>query len=223
MTMTGTLVASLRQVAPGFTPDLCAAIAARGHRIARGDGHRMFGPGDRCDSFLIPLTGAVRVEHMGPSGRSVVLYRVAPGDSCVMTASCLLSGEPYQAYGYAEGEVEAIGMSAASFRTLIDERPEFRDLAFRVFSNRIIELVEVIDEFLLHRVDLRLAAWLAERAPACGTIAATHQIIASELGTAREVVSRILKDFERRRWITLNRGEVLVYDRPALQAFAASR
>jgi len=111
---------------------------------------------------------------MGPTGRSVVLYRVAPGESCVMTTSCLLCGSPYEAYGHAEGDIEAIAMPATAFRELIDREPEFRDLALSAFSRRMVELVEVIDELLLHRVDLRLASWLLEQVGPCGVVTATH-------------------------------------------------
>ncbi len=221
--MTHPVPEDIDRAMPGLSARLKAAIAARGSRIRCGDGARLFGPGDSSEAYLIPIRGAVRVEHTGPTGRTVVLYRVAPGDSCVMTTSCLLSGAPYEAYGYAEGEVEAIAMPAASFRELIDRDPEFRARALGTFSRRMIELVEVIDELLLHRVDLRLAAWLAERAVAGAAVSATHQVIASELGTAREVVSRILKDFERRGWIGQTRGEIRVLDPAALRRFANAR
>jgi CRP/FNR family transcriptional regulator len=221
--MTETIEQALERVAPALPPRLRAAIAARSSRVRCRDGYRLFGPGDRTESFIIPLSGAVRVEHMGASGRSVVLYRVAPGESCVMTTSCLLAGTPYTAYGYAEGDIEAVALPAAAFRDLVEQEPEFRDLALSVFSQRVIELVEVIDELLLHRVDLRLAGWLAERAPPDGVIATTHHAIAAELGTAREVVSRILKEFERRGWLSLTRGEIRLRDVCALRMFANAR
>jgi CRP/FNR family transcriptional regulator len=211
----------LERVAPEWSPNLRAAIAARSNRISCPDGYRLFGPGDHCENFLIPLSGVVRVEQMGATGRSVVLYRVGPGDSCVMTTSCLLSSEPYQAYGFAEGDVEAIDISAAGFRDLVNQQAEFRNIALSVFSQRIIELVEVIDQLLIHRVDRRLAAWLVKRAPTGDTVISTHQAVAGELGTAREVVSRILKEFERRGWISLSRGQVDILDVTALRVFSA--
>jgi CRP/FNR family transcriptional regulator len=210
---------ALARVAPDWPEALRAAVLAESRPLRAPDGAQLFGPGDACRSFLVPLSGAVRVEHTGASGRSVVLYRVAPGESCVMTTSCLLAGRPYEAYGHAEGEVEALGMPAAAFRRLLETSPAFREMALAVFSARVIDLVEVIDELLLRRVDLRLALWLAGRAP---SVRATHQSIAAELGTAREVVSRVLKEFERRGWIALGRGEVTVADADALQRFGKS-
>jgi CRP/FNR family transcriptional regulator len=213
--------ARLAGIAPALQPGLRAQLVAQGRRLQLPDGSRIFAPGDRSEGFVLLLRGTVRVEHTGSSGRSVVLYRVGPGDSCVMTTSCLLSGTAYDAYGYTEGEVEAIVLPATAFRALIEEDAAFRDLALGTFSRRIIELVEVIDELLLHRVDLRVAGWLAERA-ATGTvsIATTHQTIAAELGTAREVVSRILKEFERRGWLTLTRGAIQLLNPAALRRFA---
>jgi CRP/FNR family transcriptional regulator len=213
--------AALAQAAPGLSPTLRAAMLARARPVSAPDGARMFGPGDACEGFIIPLGGAVRVEHVSESGRSVVLYRVGPGDSCVMTTSCLLSGVPYGAYGFAEGAVSGLMLGAARFRALVESSPEFRSLALGAFSTRIIALVEVIDELLLRRVDLKLAGWLAAQRDE--TVRVTHQAVATELGTAREVVSRLLKDFERRGWISLGRGAIALRDRRALHAFAETR
>ena len=215
--------AALARAAPDWPARLRAAVLAESRTIRTPDGACLFGPGDACRDFLVALAGGVRVEHMGANGRSVVLYRVGPGESCVMTTSCLLAGRPYEAYGYAEGAVAALAMPAAAFRRLVEREPAFRDVALSVFSARIIDLVEVIDELLLHRVDLRLASWLAERSARGPLIPLTHQAIASELGTAREVVSRVLKEFERRGWIALQRGEIAVHDRAALGAFGKSQ
>jgi CRP/FNR family transcriptional regulator len=208
-------VAALGRAAPGWPPALVETIARASDRIAAPTGATLFGPGAPAERFVVVLSGAVRVEQVGEGGRSVVLYRVGPGESCVMTTSCLLSGTPYAAWGIAEGAVEALALSATAFRRLVDSDPDFRALTLSVFSDRILELSEVIEDLLVRRVDLRLAAWLAERTEA-GTIAATHQAIAAELGSAREVVSRLLKDFERRGLVRLGRGAVTVLDPGAL-------
>jgi len=213
---------ALAAVTPGWPERLRHTVAAHASRISAPDGARLFGPGDPCDSFLIPLSGSVRVEHFATSGRSIVLYRVGPGESCVMTTSCLLTGQPYEAYGIAEGAVDALALPEGRFRALIDTDADFRARAFGTFAARMLDLVTVIDALLLHRVDLRLAGWLATRAPGGGTLRTTHQTIAAELGTAREVVSRVLKDFEHRGWTGGTRGAVEIRDPAALARFAAS-
>ena len=195
-------------------------IAARGQRVAFRDGASLFAPGDPCQGFVIVLAGSVRVEHAGATGRSIVLYRIGPGETCVMTTACLMTGAAYSAWGVAEASVDALLLSPSTFEAMLAADGAFRAMAFGVFADRMRDLVEVIDELLLHRVDLRLADWLALRAP---RVEATHQTIAAELGTAREVVSRILKEFERRRLVTLGRGVITVEDAGALRALAAQR
>ncbi len=196
------------------------AYSEQGDVISVPDGTCLFQPGDAGRSFLIVTRGIVRVEQTNSVGRTVVLYRVAPGDSCVLTTSCLMSDRPYAGFGYAEGQVEAVSIPGARFRALLAKDPVFRDLVFRAFVQRVSELTDVIDDLLMHRTDLRLARWLGEQA--AGEIRATQQDIAQELGTAREVVSRTLKSFEREGWITLGRGVVNVHNSKALLSHAAS-
>ncbi|MEM6354171.1 MAG: Crp/Fnr family transcriptional regulator [Pseudomonadota bacterium] len=207
----------LAAASPDWPRALIETVAAEAETLRAPDGARVFGPGDPCERFVVVLSGIVRVEQIGSGGRSIVLYRVGPGDSCVMTTSGLLSGVPYDAWGIAEGAVEILALPAAAFRSLIDADAEFRARVLSVFSHRILELSQVIDDLLLRRVDLRLAGWLVERTADGGTLTATHQSIASELGSAREVISRILKDFERRGWVALRRGAIEVRERDALR------
>jgi len=190
---------------------------AQGNQLNVPDGTCLFRPGDDGRAFLIVTSGAVRVEQTNSAGRTVVLYRVEAGDSCVLTTTCLLSDKPYSGYGYAEGAVSAIAISAERFRGLLSSDPRFQELVFRGFAARVGELTEVIDDLLEHRTDLRLARWLARH----GEIALhmTQQEVAQELGTAREVVSRTLKSFETRGWIDIGRGSVAITNSVALRDY----
>lgn len=201
-----------------MTPNLIDTLRARGSTIRVGDGTCLFRPGDDSRAFLIVIRGAVRVEQTNPEGRTVVLYRVHEGESCILTTACLVAREPYAGYGYAEGEVEAVAVDADVFRRLFDEDPDFRNEVFEGFIHRVGELTDVIDALLLPRTDTRLAAWLAARGP--GICEMTQMDIAQELGTAREVVSRTLKIFERRGWLTVGRGRLTIRDAAALERFA---
>jgi len=191
-----------------------------GKEIAAPDGTCLFSPGDDTSAFLIVLEGKVRVEQTNASGRTVVLYRVKAGDSCVLTTSCLLSSKPYPGYGYAEGAVRAISIPLARFKTLLGADAGFQEVVFRGFANRVGELSEVIDDLLEHRTDLRLARWLAKKGAT--DITMTQQDIAQELGTAREVVSRALKAFERHGWITIGRGTLTVLSPAELSAHGSN-
>ncbi|MDA9208465.1 Crp/Fnr family transcriptional regulator [Octadecabacter sp.] len=192
-----------------------------GTQLSVPNGHLIFAPGDESRAFLIVKKGVVRVEQTNAAGRTVVLYRVEAGDSCVLTTTCLLSDRPYSGFGYSEGEVEAIAISPDTFRRLLRTDPVFQERVFQGFSARVGELTDVIDELLEHRTDLRLARWLASRpAP---LIKMTQAEIAQELGTAREVISRALKTFEDRGWISVGRGQITVMNRDALQMHGTAR
>jgi CRP/FNR family transcriptional regulator len=210
----------LAAAAPHWSAALRATVAAHARRVTVPAGATLFSPGDSCQGFVIVLSGQVRVEHTAPEGRSLVLYRVGPGETCVVTTACLMQNGTYEAWGLAEGPVTALLLSPGLFSGLMRDSGEFRAMALGVFGDRLAELVAVIDDLLLHRVDLRLAAWLARRGP---TLKTTHQAMALELGSAREVISRILKDFEHRGWVALSRGTVTVTDAAALIRFAAQR
>jgi CRP/FNR family transcriptional regulator len=205
-----------------WTGKLLERVTARASKVSVPDGTCLFSPGSSADSFLVVLSGAVRLEQTSTTGRSVVLYRVHEGESCVMTTSCLLSGTPYGSFGYAEGAVEALSLGQNGFRALLAEDAEFSAAVFAVFSERLVELTHVIDELLLHRVDQKIAAWIGDRAESNPRIEITHQALAQELGTAREVVSRTLKDFERRGWVSLSRGVITVGSPEALNRFGKS-
>ncbi|MGV6804470.1 MAG: Crp/Fnr family transcriptional regulator [Ruegeria sp.] len=187
---------------------------ALGSKIEVADGTCLFRPGDESRAFLFVLSGSVRVEQTNAAGRTVVLYRVEAGDSCVLTTTGLLSGRPYSGYGYAEGFVTAISIPAGRFRDLLSSDAKFQELVFRNFAARVGELTDVIDDLLIHRTDQRIARWLANHAGP--TIHVTHQELAQELGTVREVVSRTLKSFENRHWIKSGRGTIEVLQIAAL-------
>lgn len=193
---------------------------AIGGPLEAPNGTCLFRPGDEGRAFLIIRSGVVRVEQTNSAGRTVVLYRVEAGESCVLTTTCLLSRKPYSGFGYAEGSVVAVAISPQQFRKLLRTDTQFQELVFRGFADRVGELTDVIDDLLEHRTDLRLARWLAVRNSA--EIRMTQQEIAQELGTAREVVSRALKSFETKGWISIKRGGVSVRDANVLAKYASS-
>ena len=158
------------------------------------------------------------MQKIAENGREIVLYRVEGGQSCILTTNCLITGDEYSAEGITEGEVEALILPAATFRALLACSEIFRGFVFSAYATRISGLLMLIEEVAFGRIDARLAGWLAERGQ--GELKATHQEIAVELGTAREVVSRQLKEFERRGWLTLGRGRLEILDVAAMAALA---
>jgi CRP/FNR family transcriptional regulator len=167
------------------------------------------------------LSGSVRVQQRSESGREILLYRVHAGESCVLTTACMLTEDPYSAEAIAETDVEAVAIPRQVFDDLAGRSSVFRSFVFRAYAQRIADLFAVIDDIVFRRLDVRLAARLLELEQD-GTIQATHQALAVELGTAREVASRTLGEFQRRSWVEQARGELRILNRDALSQLARS-
>ena len=193
---------------------------ARIRRIAQGD--QVFGPANIPDSLLFLYDGTIRVSQSSDGGREIVLYRVDAGESCVLTTACMLAEEAYNAEGIAETDIVAIALPKLAFDRLVAEEPAFRSFVFAAYSRRLVDLLRVVDDVAFGRIDVRLAERLLSLAGDFREISATHQQLASELGTAREVISRVLQDFQKRGFIEQSRGRIALTDRQALQALADS-
>jgi CRP/FNR family transcriptional regulator len=180
----------------------------------------VFHAGDLCGAFLILLDGDVRVQLTAANGREVTLYRIGPGGSCILTTSCLLGREHYPAEAIAESNVQALAIPAASFQSALENSQSFRHYVFDGFSGRLANVIQRIEQIVFTSIDARLATVLL-RLDDEGNRGVTHQEIAVELGTAREVVSRHLKRFEAEGWVRLGRRSISVADRERLAALAA--
>jgi CRP/FNR family transcriptional regulator len=159
------------------------------------------------------------VQLTSESGREVTLYRIGPGGSCILTTSCLLSNENYPAEAIAESDIEAMAIPVSSFQSTLEESQWFRRFVFDGFSTRLTSVIQKIEQIAFTAIDVRLAGVLLEL-DRKGVEKITHQDIAVELGTAREVVSRHLKRFESEGWVRLGRGQVSLVDRPRIEAMA---
>ncbi len=196
------------------------ALRARGQSVRFKAGDRLFAPGDWPGSWVAIERGRVRVSLLAPSGREVTLYRIGAGDSCLLTTSSLIGDEPLPAEGQAETDVEARIVSKATFDRLIAEDPGFRRDVLRNYANRVAELVVTMQDVLFRTIPERLARTLLVRARD-GVVEATQQAIASELGSAREVVTRVLKRFEREGVVVVERGRIVIRDPEGLRRMAA--
>ena len=204
----------------GLDPPIRDTLIEHSQIATLPEGTVIFGPGKAPESLLLLLDGTVRVQQVGENGREIVLYRVQAGESCVLTTACLLAYEDYSAEGLAETDIEAVAIPRSVFDDLIARSAVFRRFVFTAYARRITDLFEVIEEVAFKRVDLRLAQKLLELGGASGRIHLTHHQLATELGTAREVVSRQLHEFQRRGWVHGARGEVALTNIPALRDFA---
>lgn len=201
-------------------PAIKAQLLARSAIVAAPAGTTIFGPGKSPENMLFLLAGTVRVQQVSDTGHEIVLYRIEAGESCVLTTACLLAYDDYAAEGIAETDIEAAAIPRDLFDDLVAGSQSFRNFVFAAFAKRITDLFLMIDAVAFQRVDVRLADKLLKLSGGAATVATTHQKLAVELGTAREVVSRQLQEFQRRGWISQARGQVTLQDRVALAGLA---
>lgn len=190
---------------------------ARVRQVAAGT--VLFEPGRACEGFPLLLEGSVRVSKSSDQGREIVLYRVSPGEACLLSGGCLLGHGAYRARGVAESEVLLLVIPPLLFDELILHHAPFRRFVFDTYGERLAEVMELVDEIAFRKLDTRLARLLVQRGP---VLAATHQNLADELGSVRVFVSRLLRGFEERGWVKLERERVTVLDAKALLAFAGA-
>lgn len=206
----------LETLFPGSDPEM-RALRAGVQRARLPAGQAVFHRGDACRNYLVVLNGSVRVQVLSPAGREVVLYRVGEGQSCVITTSCLISQEAYPAEGITEQETEALSIPKGLFDRALASSEHFRRFVFANQGRRLADLIQRVEEVAFGRIEVRLAKHLLELGKRHDRrINATHQQLASELGTAREVISRQLKAFENKGWIALQRGSVEIVQPQAL-------
>jgi CRP/FNR family transcriptional regulator len=182
-------------------------------------GTTVFDENQACQGFPLVLSGSLRVIKASASGRELQLYRVIPGESCILTSSCLLGHTRYQARGICEHDVEMVLLPAIAFHTLLESQSSFRTYVFQLFSDRLTDLMQLVSAVAFQKLDQRLAALLITKQ---SPIHATHQALADELGSAREMVSRLLKGFSDQGWLLLGREHIEIIDRSSLSRLAAN-
>lgn len=179
-----------------------------------------YSEGTPCHAYVLRLAGQSRVFKLSSSGREILLYRVGAGETCVLTTTCLLGNSDYPASTIVEQPIRDVIIPAAAFNQLMLDSRVFRRYVMENYGALISDLIVLLDEVAFHSLDARLAKSLLEEPGA--KIHRTHQQLAAELGTAREVVSRQLKRFEQKDWVSLGRGHIEILDRAALERMAQS-
>ncbi|NEP73161.1 MAG: Crp/Fnr family transcriptional regulator [Okeania sp. SIO2G4] len=177
--------------------------------------------GDICHHLPLIISGNVRVYKIGESGREITLYHLEKGDSCIMTASCIISQKVFPAFAIAETEVEALIIPANSLKKWVMHNTIWQEYIFGILSQRLANVIEIIEEVAFRRMDSRIASYLLHNVNSkIQTLQITHEAIAQELGSSREVVSRILKTFERQKLLSLSRGKIELYSWEKLEKIA---
>lgn len=204
-----------------LSPTLRDAVTAQavGHEFR--DGAAIFGDGQHCGGLPLVLQGAVKVFKRSEHGREIVLYRVSRGETCILTSSCLLGGTDYTAEGVAEGALRVALLPPELFHRMIAESPPFRHFLFSMLSGRLSDLMERVERLAFHRIDRRIAEFLVERSGAgFQCVAMTHQQIADEIGSVREMATRALGQMAEHGLVELSRAGVRIVDADGLRMLA---
>ncbi|HHI71687.1 MAG TPA: Crp/Fnr family transcriptional regulator [Rhodobacteraceae bacterium] len=180
----------------------------------------LFSPGESVKGYVVVLSGKVNVSLTGATGREILLYEVAPGQSCIQSTLGLLGGDDYTAEAVAECDSRLVLLPRALFADLLESSPAFRTIVFAAFAERMQSMMHLLEKVAFQRVECRLAAHLLAHVQPCGRLTVTQQELATAVGSAREVISRRLDAWSRRGWVETTRGEVRITDRDALQTLA---
>ena len=204
---------ALYPVLASLAPDEMAAICTPRVMAIIPEGAELFAERQPCQGFPLLISGSIKVVKNTAAGREMLLYRVEPGGSCIITSSCLLGHTSYTARGLAETPLCMLMLPRGLFESLVAGNAAFRDFIFDLLAERIAELMQLVEEVAFHRLDQRLAKLLLGKNE---PIRATHQTLADELGSVREIVSRLLKGFAAQGLVTLGRERIELIDRGGL-------
>lgn len=177
----------------------------------------LFRETETCQGFPLLLSGEVRVSRSAPNGRELELYRVLPGEMCLVSSACLFAGQVFSAQGITTQATRLVAMPPGAFRAALANE-SFRDYVLGLFAARMADLTGLIEAVAFQRLDSRLAATLLGHG---NQVRTTHQLLADELGTVREIVTRLLHRFERAGWVSLSRECITICDSAALRQLAA--
>jgi len=194
-------------------PDLLRKVEQEAKLVQAPAGRQLFGEGSPCTHYPLLVEGTIRATKCSPDGHEILLYRLNPGESCVITVVALLGQTSYPARGSRETDLTLFGVPRSLFLEMILKSPPFRVFVFQFLSQRMAHLMALIDDVAFRRVDQRLASRLLFHSE---PIAVTHQMLADELGTTREVVSRTLETFQESGMLRLGRKRIEILDRRAL-------
>jgi CRP/FNR family transcriptional regulator len=188
-------------------------------------GAKFYSEGDETGGFGLVGRGDIRVFKTASNGRELTLYHVRDGQPCLINLLCVVLNRGAMASAVTEEPTDAALVPADVFRNLLTKSEALRRFVFETTASRVVDILALVEEITVRRMDARLASLLLRRTAAQrpdAAIVATHDELAAELGTAREVVSRVLKEMERRGGVRLARGRVVVLDERVLAGFATA-
>ena len=209
-----------QQYFPSVDDNFGQEIISHANQVTLNKGTTIFHQGDSCQNFILVMEGTVKVFTRASNGREIVLYRVSKGQSCTLTTSCLLASDNYPAEAVTESQVQALVLSLNHFNQGLAQSPSFRQFVFNTYGQRLCDVISLVSEVSGNRIDNRLAKQLLSLSHNNSVIHKTHQELATDLGTAREVITRQLNQFAEQQWLKLSRGKIELLQPESLKALA---
>lgn len=193
-------------------------------QLEAGPDTTLFSGAATCNNFMLILEGTIRIYQTAEDGREITLYRVNAGELCILSLNSLLKNKSFNAIATTESDIKTLVISSESFKLMMNEIEAFRDYVISTLTERLCETIYLIQDTAFNHLNMRLACMLGglferNQGP---TLKITHQALAFELGTTREVISRILKEFERQNCVKLSRGHIELASAEGLQWFSES-
>lgn len=173
-----------------------------------------------CQNVYVVLEGLIRIYKLSEEGREITYYRVGSGETCLFTMGCILQHQPFDAAAKTEQPSRLLAIPAYVFESFMNNNPSFRNYMIRQLLETITDLMVLTEEVTFHSMNRRLAAFLLQESQLQKKhqLTITHEAISQDLGTAREVVSRMLKEFEKQDLLRLSRGKIMIKDREKLKS-----
>jgi CRP/FNR family transcriptional regulator len=185
--------------------------------ISVKSGKTLFLDGDDCKYSAFLYEGEVKVCKTASNGREVNLYRIYPGEACVLSITSSLSGQPYPAEAYAERDTKLFLVENQIMKRWLNQDVDLQNQVYSHMASRFVTMMSLFDSLIFSKIEDRVADYLRQNTTESNNVInITHEELAVELGTAREVISRILKQFERKKLIKLARGKIIVFTRENL-------
>jgi len=204
----------------GLTADLCQRFDIKVNTLTSEKGSVLFKPGDPCNQFLILVRGSIRVELTSRSGRVITLYHMKSGDLCIITTAALLNNQAYYARGVTDSDIQALVISADEFTRAMSASAHFASFIVQNYASRMSSIISLVDRLAVRDPMSGVCQFLVSNQHD-GRVKVTQLELASEIGSAREVVSRKLAHLEKLGYIERRRGEVVIYNEYELKKYSS--
>jgi len=205
--------------------EACLQLLADAQTVEFSADTTLFSEASPCSHFMWLMEGSVRVFKNSEEGREVTVYRVSPGELCLLSLNSMLGGESYPASAKSDTPTKGLMITASQFNNLMETSRGFRNYVLLALVERLTDVMTLLSDVVFRRLDLRLACLLGQQFERSKgqPLEITHAQLACELGTTREVISRILKEFERQECIYLSRGQIYLLSQDGLKWFSENK